>query len=578
MGTPCFFKITDDTKKEVAVVSELSPSVSDADWKNYTNAPTSILTIPEKVTYNEVEYSVTSIGDNAFLYCNGLDGSLTIGDGVTSIGSGAFEGCSGFTGSLAFGDGVTSIGNRAFWGCRGFTGSLTIPNSVTSIGEEAFCGCSGFTGSLTIPNSIKTIGEEAFDGCSGFTGSLIFGDGVASIGEYAFEDCSGITEIESLSSTPPTLGEAVFDYATLNRNGIKLSVPTDALSNYQTAEGWKEFDFINKDVAQITSTTTDGHELLYNIISEADKTVNLVGFADADNKGSGSLTIPEKVNYNGSDYTVTSIGWCAFAECDGFTGSLIIPNSVVSIEYGAFVACYGFTGLLTIPAGVTSIEDVAFAYCENFTGTLTIPEGVTSIGESAFDGCSGFTGSLTIPDGVVSIGVCAFYECSGFTGTLTIPDGVTSIEEEAFYGCSGFTDVTVLSTTVPTVWPDAFNGLAADIEVTVPSGSKTIYDTDTQYSSYDADWNEVFDVAGDNMWCGMTIVEGAATSIKDTQAPAPFTQVGNTLCFSKPTAVAVYNLSGVMLYSSTTTEYTLPSRTGIYVVCTEVGSYKVMSR
>ena len=28
--------------------------------------------IPASVTYNEVEYSVTSIGENAFRYCNGL--------------------------------------------------------------------------------------------------------------------------------------------------------------------------------------------------------------------------------------------------------------------------------------------------------------------------------------------------------------------------------------------------------------------------------------------------------------------------------------------------------------------------
>ena len=79
--------------------------------------------IPEAIVYNNVTYSVTSIGDYAFVYCSGLT-SITIPNSVTTIGE------------------------DAFWECYGLT-SITIPNSVTSIGGAAFRECSGLT-SVTI--------------------------------------------------------------------------------------------------------------------------------------------------------------------------------------------------------------------------------------------------------------------------------------------------------------------------------------------------------------------------------------------------------------------------------------------
>lgn len=50
------------------------------------------IVIPEKVTYNEQEYVVTAIGDNAFYLCNDLK-HVTIPNTVTSIGEGAFWNC-----------------------------------------------------------------------------------------------------------------------------------------------------------------------------------------------------------------------------------------------------------------------------------------------------------------------------------------------------------------------------------------------------------------------------------------------------------------------------------------------------
>ena len=157
----------------------------------------------------------------------------------------------------------------------------------------------------------------------------------------------------------------------------------------------------------------------------------------------GELIILENVTYEGVSYSVTEIGWHAFAGCSGLTGSLIIPNSVTRIGDGAFAGCTGFSGSLTIPNSVTTIDSEAFLGCSGFTGSLTIPGSVTTIEVAAFRGCSGFTGSLTIPNSVTTIKYEAFRDCAGFTGTLAIPNSVTIIDDSAFAECYGITGLTI---------------------------------------------------------------------------------------------------------------------------------------
>ncbi len=77
--------------------------------------PTGDLNIPESVTYSDISYPVTSIGEGAFSYCSGLT-SVTIPNSVTSIGRDAFSFCSGLTRIDAYPDPEkVSTGEDAFY-------------------------------------------------------------------------------------------------------------------------------------------------------------------------------------------------------------------------------------------------------------------------------------------------------------------------------------------------------------------------------------------------------------------------------------------------------------------------------
>ena len=180
--------------------------------------------------------------------------------------------------------------------------------------------------------------------------------------------------------------------------------------------------------------------LYYNTTSDTTVEVAYQSKSSDNYQGLTTATIPETVTYNGTTYSVTSIGKSAFKWCSSLT-SVTIPNSVTSIEYEAFELCSSLTSV-TIPNSVTSIGNYAFNNCFSLT-SVTIPNSVTSIGYYAFYGCSSLT-SISIPNSVTSIGELAFSSCSSLT-SVTIPTYVTSIGECAFAYCSSLTSIVVES-------------------------------------------------------------------------------------------------------------------------------------
>lgn len=232
--------------------------------------------IPSSITYSDVTYSVTSIGQNAFLHCTGLT-SIIIPEGVVSIGTGAFLGCSSLS-SIPIPSSVTSIELQAFDGTawldsqpdgvvyagnvaycykgtmpentsitledgtvsiseyafaeRSELKSITIPNSVISIGWAAFMDCTSLT-YITIPNSVTSIDGGAFGDCSSLT-TVYLGSGIKPIGEVAFLGCTSLTSVISKIKTPYFFGEGCFDEILPS---CILTVPYGTTAAYE-ASGW----------------------------------------------------------------------------------------------------------------------------------------------------------------------------------------------------------------------------------------------------------------------------------------------------------------------------------------------------
>ena len=186
------------------------------------NSSITIANIPETVTCQGTDYSVTSIGIQAFYECYYLT-SVNIPNSVTSIGESAFFDCDSLT-SVTIPNSVTSIG------------SITLPNSVTFVGDDAFSGCTNLT-SMTV--ECTNIPNLSNIGLNSTLQNLTLGENVTSIASGAFNSYSFLQNITCLATNPPTLEDnTVFPYP----NIASLNVPCGTLEAYSSATSfWNLF-------------------------------------------------------------------------------------------------------------------------------------------------------------------------------------------------------------------------------------------------------------------------------------------------------------------------------------------------
>ncbi|WP_298763835.1 leucine-rich repeat domain-containing protein [uncultured Polaribacter sp.] len=282
---------------------------------------------------------------------------------------------------------VTTIGNSAY---RNRASSVTLPNTITTIKFRAFRDNNPLT-SITLPASVATIEGEAF-----------------------FE--GGLNEIIALGSVPASISASSFG----TRSNIDLTIPSGT-ENIYNENGWTGFKTINGETPIGGTFTNNG--FTYRIASKNPNTVSLVNA----NNAAGSVTIPEIINFESKNFTVTAIGGNAFRD-DPIT-ALMLPNTIKVIGSSA-IRSTNLTSLV-LPNSVTTIENSGISVNQNLTN-ITIGTGLETVDSNGFRGNGSLTTVTSNAINAPSLGSRVFNESPG-QKSLVIPNG-----SEASYAAAGW--------------------------------------------------------------------------------------------------------------------------------------------
>lgn len=407
--------------------------------ENYTGLTNVV--IPSTISYQSLTYSVTSIGEMAFMDCFSLKSAI-IGDSVTSIGNSAFMECTDLT-SVTIGDSVTNIDGAAFGWCTSLH-SITIPNSVTSIGLSAFAGCQSMTAisvgeenttycsidgvlfskdksvlvafpggreTYTIPNGVTRIGMDAFE--AAILTDIKIPNSITTIGDYAFWGCSNLLNLE-IPNSVTEIGEGAFNSVfNLIYSGTAEGAPWGAQHMNLIIDDIFIYEGVNKE--KLISITAEASGDI--IIPDNVRIIEEYAFADWSNKWNASITIPNSVTEIGENafegiyciyYHGNAIGapWGAQHMNLYKEGWITYENEtkkeVLSCDEDAY-------GEITLPEGVEIIKEYAFAMCKKIT-QVKLPNSLREIRMEAFSGCKALT-SIDIPEGVTTLGETIFHSC-----------------------------------------------------------------------------------------------------------------------------------------------------------------------
>lgn len=522
-----------DNKDDQGLTYTLNAADHTATVASYDDStPDGVIDIPDTVTSGGQTYTVTAIGEHAFIPSRKITNvsSVFIPATVTSIGRFAFR-CCKFLATVTFAEGsqLKSIGVSAFSGTNPAHPrfkEIQIPNSVETIGTNAFQNCQDLE-SITLPASLETIESSAFSYCLNLS-EIRLPASLKAIQSYVFDGCSALETVFYDGSL------AQWSRINTSNGFLGTSCPSLVMNDY-TAQFIpvedNPYDYPPPKTVTITKYTgTESTVILPSTINSWPVT-KIGEDAFQDNTTITSVTIPA---------SVTEIDSNAFAGCTNLTSvnyagdwsNLTIQSGNPAVEDAAKDAaneqlfdfeftpdntavivtnykCKGTAADVTIPSRykgkpVTAINNAAFH--DSAVTSVTIPDSVTAIPDAAFVNCFQLT-NISIPNSVTFIGFSAFNSCTSLK-SITLPSSLSTIQSSAFYNCGNLETIRI-PVSVTFIGNYAFAGCPSSMTVTYP-GSKTQWDAITKGSNND--------VLENNLICA--VLEATFTADGTTLAPA----------------------------------------------------------
>lgn len=251
-------------------------------YQDYEGEYVGSVTIPSIVSYNDQDYTVVAVGDNAFGQ-NQIT-SVTIPSTITTISETAMAGCTDLAEvvvsaeneyfastdgvlfnkdktklilypiakegtSYSIPDGVTALAIYSFYMTN--LESVVMPNTVVEVERYAFYGAKKLT-AITLGDGVELVGVCAFAACDALT-SVILPASIATIEDAAFSECPAISTITCYAKQVPNV--SVFAFFSLPMDKVVLYVPCESMDAYKSHGVFG--DFVNIECIEDTPTSVD---------------------------------------------------------------------------------------------------------------------------------------------------------------------------------------------------------------------------------------------------------------------------------------------------------------------------------
>lgn len=443
--------------------------------------------------------SLVTIGNEAYKNCSAILSAI-VPISVTSIGNNVFESCTSLSVITFFGEDPIQFGTNVFLNLPQFiilSENLVVPSGIPNATYLEFVNMSdtvivsnGNNISLSTDtpfpsSSNKTVREHSFikylsehvDNISSKTIEIDNNIFQFIEGTNAPSDATPLSSVKLIIQHPnfsehesPTFDCSNGSHYIIIGDNVSVTLTVSGTS--KTIKKLSENIYVENDVQYTTGSTIKigsknvkfGSIIVYtqnlttfdNIIylySDSDFYAHIFGNTLT---GSGlSITIPQTINVESDQYTVTSIDDYSFLNCNALE-EIVISDSVVSIGVESFRNCQNLSSI-TIPDSVTNIGNGAFSKCESLT-SIVIPISITAINNEVFAECYGLT-DITLPSALSSIGNNSFQSCTSLSN-IEIPDTVQHIGEYTFLLCSSLLSI-IIPNSVETIGAHTFEQCSA---------------------------------------------------------------------------------------------------------------------